>query len=505
MPFIPHTAADIASMMAVVGVADIDELFDEIPANLLSGEPAAWHAEGMSEMEMLRRMEERARADETGPCFLGAGAYDHHIPSAVWDIASRGEFMTAYTPYQAEASQGTLQLVYEFQTMMAELTGLDVCNASVYDGGSGLAEAILMAVRAGERRSRGRPAGERRSVALAGAVHPHYVAAARNIVRQQDIEIVQLPYGADGLADAALLSQLPEPPAAVVAQQPNFFGLLENVDAVTDQAHECGALTVACVNPLTLGLLKPPADWGASGADIVCGDGQPLGIPMASGGPSFGFICTRQSLVRQMPGRIVGGTRDLDGKPGFTLTLQAREQHIRRAKATSNICTNQGLLVTAATVYMSLLGPEGLRNVAAACHARTRDLVAALGMPQRFGAPYFHECVLRLPGNKRLRGAPATGDGYSMVDERGRARSLQPGSARGYPSQETAQAAGAGCGALGRPAQAVVEALAARGILGGLALGPYFSDLTDCLLVCATEKRTAKDIRQFADALKALS
>ena len=448
-------------MMAVVGVADIDELFDEIPANLL-GEPAAWHAVGMSEMEMLRRMEERARADETGPCFLGAGAYDHHIPSAVWDLASRGEFMTAYTPYQAEASQGTLQLVYEFQTMMAELTGMDVCNASVYDGGSGLAEAILMAVRAGERRSRGRPAGGRRSVALAGAVHPHYVAAARNIVRHQDIEIVQLPYGEDGLADAALLSQLPEPPAAVVAQQPNFFGLLENVDAVTDQAHECGALTIACVNPLTLGLLKPPADWGASGADIVCGDGQPLGIPMASGGPSFGFICTRQSLVRQMPGRIVGGTRDLDGKPGFTLTLQAREQHIRRAKATSNICTNQGLLVTAATVYMSLLGPEGLRNVAAACHARTRDLVAALDMPQRFGAPYFHECVLRLPGNKRLRGAPATGDGYSMVDERGRA---------------TGEAAGAGCGALGRPAQAVVEALAARGILGGLALGPYFSDL----------------------------
>ena len=440
-------------MMAVVGVADIDELFDEIPANLL-GEPAAWHAVGMSEMEMLRRMEERARADETGPCFLGAGAYDHHIPSAVWDLASRGEFMTAYTPYQAEASQGTLQLVYEFQTMMAELTGMDVCNASVYDGGSGLAEAILMAVRAGERRSRGRPAGGRRSVALAGAVHPHYVAAARNIVRHQDIEIVQLPYGEDGLADAALLSQLPEPPAAVVAQQPNFFGLLENVDAVTDQAHECGALTIACVNPLTLGLLKPPADWGASGADIVCGDGQPLGIPMASGGPSFGFICTRQSLVRQMPGRIVGGTRDLDGKPGFTLTLQAREQHIRRAKATSNICTNQGLLVTAATVYMSLLGPEGLRNVAAACHARTRELVAALDMPQRFGGtPYFHECVLHLA----------------------------------------------------RPAQAVVEALVARGILGGLALGPYFSDLTDCLLVCATEKRTAKDIRQFADALKALS
>lgn len=456
MPFIPHTAADIASMMAVVGVAEIDELFDEIPADLLGNrddsKPAAGHATGMSEMEMLRHLEERSRADETGPCFIGAGAYDHHIPSAVWDIASRGEFMTAYTPYQAEASQGTLQLVYEFQTMMAELTGMDVCNASVYDGGSGLAEAILMAVRAGERRSRRSSAGERRSVALAGAVHPLYVAAARNIVRQQGIEIVQLPHGEDGLADADLLTRLPEPPAAVVVQQPNFFGLLEHVDAVTEKTHECGALTIACVNPLTLGLLKPPADWGAGGADIVCGDGQPLGIPMASGGPSFGFICTRQSLVRQMPGRIVGRTRDLDGKPGFTLTLQAREQHIRRAKATSNICTNQGLLVTAATIYLSLLGPEGLRNVAAACHARTRELVAALDQPQRFDAPYFHECVLHL----------------------------------------------------GRPAQAVVEALAAQGILGGLALGPYFSDLTDCLLVCATEKRTPEDIRQFAAALKAL-
>ena len=455
MPFLPHTNADVASMLAVVGAANIDELFDEIPSNLLNtgrgnNAPAAGDAAGMSEMDMLRHMAERARADETGPCFLGAGAYDHHIPSAVWDIASRGEFMTAYTPYQAEASQGTLQLVYEFQTMMSELTGMDVCNASVYDGGSGLAETILMAVRAGERRSRGRPAGGRRRVALAGAVHPLYVAAARNIVSHQGIDIVQLPYGENGLADPSLLTGLSETPAAVVVQQPNFFGLLENVDAITDQAHECGALTVACVNPMTLGLLKAPANWGDGGADIVCGDGQPLGIPMASGGPSFGFICTRQSLVRQLPGRIVGRTRDLDGNPGFTLTLQAREQHIRRAKATSNICTNQGLLVTAATIYLSLLGPEGLRNVASACHARTRDVVAALELPRRFDAPYFHEYVLRL----------------------------------------------------GQPAQPIMETMASRGILGGLALGPYFSDLSDCLLVCATEKRTASDIRQFANALQ---
>lgn len=456
MPFIPHTKADVASMLAVVGAAEIDELFDEIPANLRARDSGDSDAAGLTEMETLQRMAERARADETGPCFLGAGAYDHHIPSAVWDIASRGEFMTAYTPYQAEASQGTLQLVYEFQTMMSELTGMDVCNASVYDGGSGLAEAILMAVRAGERRgTRARPGSRRRAggsrhVVLAGAVNPLYAAAARNIVGQQGIEISQLPHGENGLADLRPLKDLAEPPAAVVVQQPNFFGLLEDVDAVTDQAHECGALTIACVNPLTLGLLKAPADWGDAGADIVCGDGQPLGIPMSSGGPSFGFICTRQSLVRQLPGRIVGRTRDLDGKPGFTLTLQAREQHIRRAKATSNICTNQGLLVTAATIYLSLLGPEGLRNVASACHARTRDLVAALDVPRRFDSPYFHECVLRL----------------------------------------------------GRPAQPVVEALASQGILGGLALGRYFSDLADCLLVCATEKRTAREIRQFADTLR---
>jgi len=224
MPFIPHTKTDVTSMLAVVGAADIDELFDEIPANLLNrvpekdGEPGAGLAPGLSEMEMLRHLEERASADETGPCFLGAGAYDHHIPSAVWDIASRGEFMTAYTPYQAEASQGTLQLVYEFQTMMSELTGMDVCNASVYDGGSGLAEAILMAVRSAGGRGRRRGSAERRSVALAGAVHPLYVAAARNIVRHQGIEIVQLPHREDGLADSDLLTGLSEPPAAVVVQ-----------------------------------------------------------------------------------------------------------------------------------------------------------------------------------------------------------------------------------------------------------------------------------------------
>ncbi len=446
MPFIPHTDADVASMLAAIGVPDIESLFDEIPAALRS-EALEAVGEGLSEMDMLRRLGERARRDETGPCFLGAGSYDHHIPAAVWDIAGRGEFMTAYTPYQAEASQGTLQLIYEFQTMMAELTGMDVCNASVYDGGSGLAEAVLMAVRANRRAAR---RNGPRIVAIAGNAHPLYVAATRTIVRNQGIEIATLPHGADGRIDPEALSALPAPPVAVVLQQPNFFGLLDNVDALTDEACELGALVVACVNPTSLAVLKPPSQWGAGGADIVCGDGQPLGVPMASGGPSFGFICARQALVRQLPGRIVGRTEDLDGRPGFTLTLQAREQHIRRAKATSNICTNQGLLVTAATVYMSLLGPAGLRNVAAACHAGTRELVETLGLPRCFDGPFFHECVLDV----------------------------------------------------GRPAEEVVAALAERGIVPGLALGAYFPDLDQGLLVCATEKRTDDDMRRFADALR---
>ena len=445
MPFIPHTHADVASMLAVIGEPDVESLFDEIPAALRSGTLTAV-GDGLSEMQVLRLLGDRARQDETGPCFLGAGSYDHHVPAAVWDIAGRGEFMTAYTPYQAEASQGTLQLIYEFQTMMSELTGMDVCNASVYDGGSGLAEAVLMAVRANRRASRGDGA---RVVAIAGNAHPLYVAATRSIVRNQGIELVTLPWDDTGRVDPDALSRLSVPPVAVVLQQPNFFGLLDNVDALTDRARALGALVVGCVNPISLALLKPPSHWGAEGADIVCGDGQPLGVPMASGGPSFGFICARQALVRQLPGRIVGRTEDLDGRPGFTLTLQAREQHIRRAKATSNICTNQGLLVTAATVYMSLLGPTGLRNVAAACHARTRDLVETLGLPRRFDAPYFHECVLDV----------------------------------------------------GRPAEEVVAALARRGIVAGLALRPYFPGLDQGLLVCATEQRTGEEMRRFADAL----
>jgi len=457
MPFIPHTPEDRDAMLAEIGAADINALFDEIPVGLRS-KGLAQMGPGKSEMDMLAWFRAMADKDHPGTCFTGAGSYDHHIPAAVWDLTSRGEFMTAYTPYQAEASQGTLQLIYEYQSMMCELTGMEVSNASVYDGASGLAESILMAVRANKK-------NKSRRVLLAGAVHPLYFAAARNLVKNQQIQLQSLALNSKGQVDLSALEEQErdqqEAPVALVIQQPGFFGTLEEeVDALTDWAASRNALVIAVVNPLALSLLEPPGQWGQQGADIVCGDGQPLGIPMASGGPSFGFMCTRQSLVRQMPGRIIGRTQDNQGRSGFTLTLQAREQHIRRAKATSNICTNQGLLVTAATIHMSLLGAQGLRRVAVRCHNNTASLVQQLaalpGVSHRFEADFFHEAVVKLP----------------------------------------------------RSADAVRAEMSARGIQAGLALGDYFTgppDLSDCLLVCATEKRTSEEIdnyvRQMAEVL----
>ena len=452
MPFIPHTEGEVRAMLGAIGETRIDALFDEIDPALTQASFKDIPA-GATEMALLADFAARAKRDEAGPCFLGAGCYDHHIPAAVWDIASRGEFMTAYTPYQAEASQGTLQLVYEYQSMMTALADMDVTNASVYDGGTALGEAVLMAVRAARRGKRGAAENAPATIAVAGACHPLYVDAAANIVRHQDIRLVGTGFGADGRADLAALEALS--PTAVVVQQPNFLGVLEPVDDIVRLARECGALVIGVVNPVALAWLKPPGSWGEDGADIACGDGQPLGIPMASGGPSFGFICTRRQLVRQLPGRIVGRTQDRHGEDAFTLTLQAREQHIRRGKATSNICTNQGLMVTAATIHMALLGAEGLRRVATQSHANTRALVEAAtslpGIRQRFDAPFCHEAVLDL----------------------------------------------------GRPADAVVEAMAEQGVIAGLPLGGFDRELANCLLVCATEKRTEADIDAFRQALAA--
>lgn len=442
MPFIPHTEKDTKEMLEAIGVDSIADLFDEIPPELMIEHlPHVPHA--MSEMEVSRLMRQRARMDGSPMCFIGAGAYEHHIPTAVWDIATRGEFYSAYTPYQAEASQGTLQTIYEYQTMITELTGLDVSNASLYDGASALAEASLMAVRTNRRVKTGR-------ILLAPGVNPVYEQVAAAIAGAQGLTFERLQQDkASGNID---FDQLPDgrEPVAVVVQQPSFVGTLDDVDRLTDWAHEQGALLISIVNPTSLALLKPPGQWGEQGADIAIGEGQPLGVPMSSGGPYFGFMTCKQKHVRQMPGRIVGRTTDLDDNPGFALTLQAREQHIRRSKATSNICTNQGLMVTASTIYMSLLGYDGLVNVANTSHANTvllaEGLCAIDGVERLYEGPFFHEVALRLD----------------------------------------------------RPVAPLLTTLADRDILGGFDLTPIVG--ADALLVCATETKTEADISTYVAA-----
>ena len=391
MPFIPHTQSDIDTMLQAIGETCTAALFDEIPDDMrFKGELNL--PDSLSEMALMRLMQQRARRDEVALNFVGAGAYEHHIPAAVWDLASRGEFMTAYTPYQAEASQGTLQLIYEFQTMISRLTRMEVANASVYDGASALAEAMLMAVRANKK-------NKSRLILVAGNLNPRYLKACQAIVKNQGLELRSVPFSSETGCIEWPVSDL-EDAAALAIAYPNFFGGLDAVDELTTLAHEQGALVIGVVNPTAMALLKPPGSWGEQGADIVVGDGQPLGIPLSSGGPYLGFMCCKRQIVRQMPGRIIGRTEDSDGTPGFTLTLQAREQHIRRGKATSNICTNQGLLVTAATIYMSLLGSQGLREVAVASHkglGMLRSELAAIGITPRFNGPCFHEQVFELP------------------------------------------------------------------------------------------------------------
>jgi glycine dehydrogenase subunit 1 len=448
MPFIPHTERDTRAMLDAIGVGSIEELFDEIPAELRAEALEAVPA-GQSEMAVSRLLRQRAAQDTQPLSFIGAGAYEHHIPAAVWELTTRGEFYTAYTPYQAEASQGTLQLLYEFQTMIAELMAMEVANASLYDGASALAEAVLMAVRANRK-------SKSRRILLPASVHPTYRQVVETIVRHQGVQLELLDYdNCGGHLDPASLPAEPGDFTALVIPQPNFFGVLEEVDALTDWAQQHGALVIAVVNPTAMALITPPGEWGSgAGADIVCGEGQPLGAPLASGGPYFGFMCCQQKHVRQMPGRIIGRTDDLEGKPGYVLTLQAREQHIRRSKATSNICTNQGLLTTAAALYLSLLGPQGLYQTAAHSHANTRALVGKLcaieGVEPVFDRPGFHECVLRLP----------------------------------------------------QPAGQVLAVLNERDILGGFDLAAAYPELGNAILVCATETKTEADLKQYATALQ---
>jgi glycine dehydrogenase subunit 1 len=448
MPYIPHTQNDIAAMLDTIGIGSIDELFDEIPTDLLRCGNLEKIPSSLTEMEIGQLMRQRAAQNSNAACFIGAGAYEHHIPAAVWELTTRGEFYSAYTPYQAEASQGTLQLLYEFQTMMANLTAMDAANASLYDGASALAEAVLMAVRLTKTKSK--------RILMPTTVHPIYRQVVHTIVKNQDIILTEIPYDVESgtIVIDSLAHLIQTDVAALVIPQPNFFGGLEAVDELTDWAHAQGIFVIGVVNPLTLAVLSPPGEWGATGADIVCGEGQPLGIPLSAGGPYFGFMCCKKAYVRQMPGRIIGRTVDLEGNTGYTLTLQAREQHIRRSKATSNICTNQGLMATAATIHTALLGAKGLEHIALTCHANTTTLVEKLtaiaGVSCVFKGPFFHEVVLRLE--------------KSVTD--------------------------------------VLRELTTHHILGGYNLREFYPELGNGLLVCATEMRTQGEIEHFANQLQ---
>jgi glycine dehydrogenase subunit 1 len=442
MEYMPNTSDDHRAMLGTIGVERFDDLIQEIPASVRLKRPLAV-APALTELEVRREIGGLLDRNADGNryvCFLGAGAYDHAIPSIVPFLASRSEFSTSYTPYQAEMSQGLLQTIFEFQTMVCELTGMDVANASMYDGASALAEGALMACRVTKRAK----------LVTAGAVHPHHRAVLATYLQgiAHPIHDVGL---ADGRTDLKALERaVSKDTAAVLIQHPNFLGNLEDVEAVARIAHGHGALVVSSVDPLSLGLLAPPGSWGA---DIAVGEGQALGNAMSFGGPFVGFMATKKEFMRQLPGRIVGATVDTKGRPGYCLTLQAREQHIRRERATSNICTNQALMALTASIYLATLGPHGLREVGEQCLAKARyaaDRIASLpGFSRPYTAPFFKEFVVRTP----------------------------------------------------RPPAELNTALLKVGMIGGLDLGAFDSAWTDHWLLCATERRTRGEIDRFIDEI----
>jgi glycine dehydrogenase subunit 1 len=392
MTFNPHTDADRAEMLRAVGAESIDELFAPIPADVRF--PTLDLLPQLTEMEAAARLSDLAAKNlfpTNGNSFLGAGSYHHYVPATVGQILSRGEFYTAYTPYQPEVAQGTLQVIYEFQSMVAALLGMDVANASMYDGATALAEAVLMAVSSVKKRHK---------VILSGTIHPAYRDVIHTYCSGLPIELVDLEVPTGGFITSleTITAAIDEGVAAVVVQYPNFFGGIEALQEIADAVHAAGALLVVATYPVPLGLLTPP---GELGADIVTAEGQSLGVAQSFGGPYVGLLATKMSFVRLMPGRLAGIANDSEGKQGFVLTLQTREQHIRREKATSNICTNQGLMATAATVYMASVGPEGFREVANRsyqnAHYLQRQLCALPGYELALDGPFFHEFVVKTP------------------------------------------------------------------------------------------------------------
>ncbi len=443
MPFIANTDQQRRKMLETICLSDVEELFAEIPPELRAKKFNL--PEGLSEQELAQRIAALADHNTTGMIsFLGGGFYDHFIPSAVEAIVSRSEFYTAYTPYQSEASQGTLQAIYEYQSVICRLTAMEVANASLYDGGTALYEAMMMAMRV-THRSR---------VIVDETVSPIYRTMIRSYTSNLGIELIETP-NQDGLPDRkAIGKELNDQTAAVIVQNPTFFGCIDELTDIADMAHACGALLIASVYPISLGLLKPP---GQMNADIVTGEGQSLGLNLSFGGPYLGFMSTRQKYLRNMPGRIAGRTTDRDGRQGFVLTLQTREQHIRREKATSNICTNQGLCALTALVYLSLLGKEGLRQLAQICadkaHYAQQRLSKVPGVTLRYPERwYFNEFVVDLPVR----------------------------------------------------ADKVIRKLLQRQIAAGFPLVRYYRQMDHSLLLAVTEKRTREQIDLFAHVLEAV-
>jgi glycine dehydrogenase subunit 1 len=418
VPYLFNTPDQRRQMLEAIGAASMDELLEQVPERLRLDRPLNLPP-GMSEPELERHMRSLATQNinaQRRVCFLGGGAYDHFVPAVVDEIVSRGEFYTAYTPYQAEASQGSLQAFFEFQTLLCQLTGMEVANASLYEGGTAVSEAVFMAERVTGRRR----------IVLLGSVHPQYREVVETYTRFLKAEVVTVPTP-EGTADPETVrSALDEQTACLVIQQPNYFGCLEEAAELVELSHQVGALAILSVNPISLGLLPRPGDYGA---DIVVGEGQPLGIPLQYGGPYLGLFACREQHVRKMPGRLIGQAKDRNGRTCYALNLQTREQHIRRDKATSNICTNQGLLALRATVYLAALGPQGLREVAQLClqnaHYAAGRLSEIDGLSLAYDRPFFNEFTLKTTGNAsdlRARAAqagfdigPETGDGDTLL------------------------------------------------------------------------------------------
>ena len=402
MRYLPLTPEDRAEMLGVIGAPDVDALFRDVPAAARSKAlfDLPLHAGELEVERELGGLAARNRAAGAGPFFCGAGAYRHHVPASVDHIIQRSEFLTSYTPYQPEIAQGTLQVLFEFQTQVAALTGLDVANASMYDGSTACAEAVMMAQRVTRREK----------AVLCGGLHPHYAATTQTIAHAEGMEIVRLPAAVDG--EAALLQAIDGETACVVVQTPSVFGAVIDATKIAEAAHAAGALLiVVTTEAVSFGLLKPP---GAMGADIAVAEGQSIGNALNFGGPYVGLFATREKLVRQMPGRLCGETVDAEGRRGFVLTLSTREQHIRREKATSNICTNSGLCALAFSIHLSLLGGTGLRQLAEVNHARARELKAALqAVPgvEVLTPRYFNELAIRVPGSATALVAAALADG----------------------------------------------------------------------------------------------